>query len=354
MGKTYWLRHHFQQKTSQIIDLLQTDIYAEYITQPSLLRERWLPGLTVIDEVQKVPALLDEVHWLIENRDAQFLLTGSSARKLRRNQANLLGGRAWRYELGPLSYQEVDGFELEEVFISGLIAPHFTSPDPTMDLRSYVADYLKEEIVGEALTRNVPAFSGFLRIVGISNGQLISYTNIAREAGVSAKVIRSYFEILEDTLLGFRLQPWTRARHRRLITTDKFFLFDVGVANHLARRKPARGTPEFGTSFEHFILMELLSYRRYRSPDLEVRFWRAASGVEVDFVLGDMQVAIEVKSTTHVQRGHLRSLRLMRRETAVPKSIVVSLDREPRTLEDDIRVLPWRRFLEELWAGEVI
>lgn len=210
-----------------------------------------------------VPDLLNEIHWLIENSRISFLMTASSARKLRRGHANLLGGRAWRYTMSPLTYGETSGFDLTQVVISGLLPPHFLSPDPIQDLRSYVADYLKEEIAAEAIVQNIPAFAEFLRVAALTSGELLNYTNVGRETGVSAKVVRNYFQILEDTLLGFRILPWRKSRKRRLIETEKFYLFDVGVTNYLARRRPEAGTPEFGKAFEQFLLMELKAYQAY-------------------------------------------------------------------------------------------
>lgn len=353
VGKTYWLHHHFLTGDDRVIDLLETDTFAEYAARPALLRERWDARRTVIDEVQKVPALLDEVHWLIAHRQASFLLTGSSARKLRREHANLLAGRAWRYEMGPLSATEVTGFDLERAMWTGLIPPHALSPDPDQDLRAYVADYLKEEIAAEAQVRNIPAFADFLRVAAITSSELISYVNVAREVGVSAKVVRGYFEILDDTMLGQRLAPWARSADRRMIQTEKFYLFDVGVANHLARRRPKVGGADFGKSFEHWVLMELLNYRRYRDPDLDLHFWRTSTGMEVDFILGDMAAAIEVKATPRVTDAHLRGLRALSEGHRVRRAVVVSLEKEPRMLSPGIAVLPWQRFLEELWSGEL-
>lgn len=353
-GKSFFLRHQLAAPADGIIDLLESDTCAEYLARPSLLRERYRGGLLIIDEIQKVPALLDEVHALIEGRGGQFILTGSSARKLRRGHANLLGGRARRFELGPLSVREVTGFDLEQVMVSGLVAPHFLSDDPIADLRSYVSDYLRDEIAGEAAVRNIPAFAEFLRVAAITSSEQLNATNVAREAGVSAKVVRGYFEILEDTLLGSRVRPWTRSRTRRMALTEKFYLFDVGVANYLARRRPQAGSAEFGKSFEHYIWMELESYRRYRDPELEIRFWRTASGIEVDFVLGDLEAAIEVKGTGRVHDGDLRGLRALADEARPKRRVVVCLERTPRRLDDGIEILPWRRFIDELWAGAVV
>jgi predicted AAA+ superfamily ATPase len=352
-GKTYWITRNFPD--SVLIDLLKTDVFADYVSRPSLLRERYQDhqGLIVIDEIQKVPDLLNEIHWMIENTDVAFLMTGSSARKLRRGHANLLAGRAWRYTLAPLTWTETEGFELEKIIISGLLPPHFLSIDPVQDLRSYVADYLKEEIATEAVVQNIPAFAEFLRVAALTSGALLNYTNVARESGVSAKVVRNYFQILEDTLLGFRVQPCRKVINRRLIETEKFYLFDVGVANYLARREPRVGTPEFGHSFEHYILMELKAYQAYRNPELDICYWRTSSGFEVDFVLGDMNIAIEVKGTRRVHSGHARGLNAMLEEHTVAKAFIVSLESHVRKLDTRIEVLPWQIFLQALWSGDL-
>ena len=352
-GKTYWIKRYFAD--SVIIDLLKTDVFADYASRPSLLREQYQEhrGLVVIDEIQMVPDLLNEIHWLIENADVSFLMTGSSARKLRRRHANLLGGRAWRYTMAPLTHAETEGFDLEQIMVSGLLPPHFLSSDPVQDLRSYVADYLKEEIATEAVIQNIPAFAEFLRVAALTSGELLNYTNVGRETGVSAKVVRNYFQILEDTLLGFRITPWRKVRNRRLIETEKFYLFDVGVTNYLARRAPRIGTPEFGNSFEQYILMELKAYQAYRNPELNIRYWRTSTGFEVDFVLDDMNVAIEVKGSQRVHSTHTRGLRALLEEHTVKRAVIVSLEKQPRKLDSSIEVLPWQVFLNTLWSGEL-
>lgn len=351
VGKSYWIRHSLPNVT--VIDLLKSDVYADFASRPSLLRERHQNhrGLLVIDEVQKIPALLDEVHWLIENKGLSFLLTGSSSRKLRRGHANLLGGRAWKRTMTPLSYTEVKGFELESVMNSGLLPAHFLSPSPIEELRAYTSDYLKEEIAAEALVQNIPAFSDFLRVAAITSSELLNYANVAREVGISNRVVRTYFDILEDTYLGFRIPPWKSSKNRRMILTEKFYLFDVGVTNYLARRRPFLGSAEFGKSFEQFILMEILAYKAYRSPDLPVTFWRTSTGQEVDFILGDKDVAIAVKGGARVHVGDLAALNAIAEDGPVKKRIVVCLEPEPRELRTGIRVVPWKLFVEELWAG---
>ncbi|OGT32535.1 MAG: hypothetical protein A3C44_02175 [Gammaproteobacteria bacterium RIFCSPHIGHO2_02_FULL_39_13] len=352
VGKSFWLREHF--KNDIVIDFLKTDVFADYISKPALLRERYADAnkRIIIDEVQMVPDILNEVHWLIENKSLSFILTGSSPRKLRHHHANLLGGRAWRYTMHPLCYPELSKIDLEKIMVSGLLPAHFLSHDPLQELRSYIADYLKIEIASEAVVQNIPAFAEFLKVAAITSGELINYNNIARESGVSAKVVRSYFQILEDTLLGFRLSPWKKTIDRRLIETEKFYLFDIGVANYLSRRAPKIGTPEFGKSFEHFILMELMAYQSYKNPELELSYWRTAGGFEVDFILNDMQTAIEIKTSKRVHDHDARALKSLQEEHTVKKSLLISFESEPKKICGTVLCLPWKLFLEKLWDGE--
>ncbi|MBN2243697.1 MAG: ATP-binding protein [Acidobacteria bacterium] len=352
VGKTFWVSH--TQAGAEIIDLLKTDTLADYLSRPSLLRERYQShrGKIIIDEIQKAPALLDEVHWLIENRRLSFILTGSSARKLRRGHANLLGGRAWRRTMTPLAYPEIGNFDLERVMISGLLPPHLLSPDPIEDLRSYIADYLKEEIVAESLTQNIPAFREFLHVAALTSSELLNYVNVGSETGVSHKVVRTYFDILEDTYLGFRIQPWKKSATRRMISTEKFYLFDVGVANYLAKRKPQIGGSEFGKSFEHYILMELKAYQAYRNPDMPIAFWRTSTGREVDFILGDKDLALEIKGSARVHEGDTRSFNALLEDGPVRNACIVALEKQPRRLNNQIEVIPWRIFLEKLWQDD--
>lgn len=354
VGKSYWIHHHLSECT--VIDLLHSETFAEYSSKPSLLRQRYSghKKRIVIDEIQKVPMLLDEIHWLIENAGLSFLLTGSSARKLRRGHANLLGGRAWRRTMVPLSYGEVEGFDLERVMVSGLLPSHFLSAEPIEEIRAYVADYLKEEIAAEALVQDMPSFSEFLRVAALTSSELLNYTNIAREAGISQKAVRNYFQILEDTYLGFRIPPWKKSKNRRMILTEKFYLFDVGVANYLIKRQPRIGSAEFGKSFEHYVLMELRAYQAYRDPEMDLAFWRSSTGQEIDFILGDKQAAIEVKGSARVHEGDIRALSALKEDGPVGRCLVVSLEEHPKIIAKDIEVLPWRIFLEELWNGKII
>jgi len=354
VGKTYWLKHYFLKPEHHFIDLLKTDVYFDYASRPALLRERFKNQLTVIDEIQKIPALLDEIHWLIENKSASFLLTGSSARKLRKVHANLLSGRAWRFEMAPLSFYETQNFNLEKVLNTGLLPPHFLSRFIQKDLRAYVSDYLKEEIALEASVRNIPAFTDFLRVSALTSSELLNYTNVAREIGLSAKVVRSYFEILEDTFLGYRLSPWRSSKNRRMTLTDKFYFFDVGVANYLAKRKAVMGNAVFGKSFEHYIFMELMNYKKYKDPELDLSYWRTASGYEVDFICGDMHTAIEVKASSRIHNKHLRGLQVLKEERKLKNLILVCLETEPRVVNKNILILPWKLFLKKLWKEKLL
>jgi predicted AAA+ superfamily ATPase len=359
-GKSTYLRSAFPE--SLIFDLLQTDLMLELAKRPALLRERLLAeppaklrAPVILDEVQKVPRLLDEVHWLIENRRLRFILCGSSARKLQRGGVNLLGGRAWRYQMHPLTSVELGDLPLLRALNRGLVPSHYLDPDFDRSLHAYVVDYLKQEVFDEGLTRNVAAFSRFFDAVGYSHGDLISYANIARDCGVDAKTVKEYYQILVDTLLGTFVEPWKRRQERQVIgKAPKFYLFDVGVAGALTHRRLEEERGEsFGRALEHFILMEVLAHRSYRELDYEVHFWRTKSGLEVDFVLGDADVALEVKGASRIDPSDLRSLRAFVEDNRPRQALLVCNERAPR-LVDGIRVLPWREFLGRLWSGDVI
>ncbi len=354
-GKSTWLKDKFPD--SPKIDLLKSDVFSEYNISPHLLRERYaeLPvkGPIVIDEIQKCPALLDEVHWLIENTSKTFILTGSSARKLKTVSANLLGGRARRREMRPLSYAEIRSLDIDKAVVSGLLPRHYLSTEPVEEIRAYVGDYLKEEIAGEAVTRNLSAFSEFLRVASITNGEILNYANISRESGIGAKVVKSYFDILEDTLLGYRIYPWTKSEKRRLTESPKFYFFDSGITNYLSKRAPVKGTPEYGKSFEQFILMELMAYKSYRSPEMEIKFWRTSNDNEVDFIINEMEVAIEVKSGTRVHSKDFKNLGLVSEEYEIKHQYIVCDEKEPR-ISNGVKVYPWNVFLDELWSGEIV
>ncbi len=310
----------------------------------------------VIDEVQKAPALLDEVHRLIESEGLRFVLCGSSARKLKRGRANLLGGRAWRFALHPLTWREIPDFDLLRALSHGLIPRHYQMQHHRRALRGYVDDYLKEEVFNEGLTRNAPAFARFFDALSFCHGELLNYSNIARDCGVDSKTVREYFQILVDTLLGVFVEPFSPRRSRAVITrAAKFYLFDVGVAGHIAgRRIDGAAGADFGRALEHFVLMELLAYRSYRERDFPVRFWRTKSGLECDFVLGRAgEVAIEVKAAPP-RSGELGALRAYVDEHDPRHALFVCNDTPPRRTRDGIWILSWQTFLERLWDDNII
>ena len=359
-GKTTLLREHFPQ--SIFIDFLRTDIFLEYTKSPFLLRERLLARgeqaekyPVIIDEVQKVPQVLDEVHWLIENQGLNFILCGSSARKLKRGQANLLGGRAWRFELFPLISKEVENLDLLRALNHGLIPVHYQQNNYQRSLRGYVQDYLKEEVFHEGLTRNIPAFSRFFEAMGYAHGSLINYTNIARECGVSSKTVKEYYQILVDTLVGTFVLPFKKRQERQVISkAPKFYLFDTGVAGNIIRRTIAKEKGEmFGNAFEHFIYLEMLAHSSYHEINYEINFWRTKSGQEVDFVLGRGEVAVEVKGSAMVDKRALRPMKSFIELYAPRQAIVVCNEREER-LHSGIKIMPWRIFLQKLWQDEII
>jgi predicted AAA+ superfamily ATPase len=291
----------------------------------------------------------------MEDRKLRFILCGSSARKLRRTRANLLGGRAVRYELYPLVSSEIPDFSLIKALNSGLIPRHYDSPKPQRLIQSYVGDYLKEEIVAEAVTRNIPAFSRFLEVAALSNGELVNYTNIARECGVSSPTVKEYFQILEDTLVGRHLPAFRKRRKRRLLTSPKFYFFDLSPVIHLTRRGQVMpGSELFGRAFEHYIWMEITAHASYSELFYPISYWRTSSGFEVDLVLGDHEIAIEVKSTESATQTHLTGLRRFKEEYSARRSILVSMDPRPRKTADQIEIFPWQTFLEELWQGDII
>ena len=310
--------------------------------------------LIVIDEIQKLPALLDEVHRLIQSKRQSFLLTGSNARKLKRHPVNLLAGRAWQANLFPLSYPEIPRFDLIKYLNRGGLPSVYDSSDPQEELNAYISLYLREEIQNEALTRNVPAFAEFLDLIALSNGQEINYESFSGDLQVSPNTLKNYIEILNDTLLGFPLSGWTKTKKRKSASRAKYYLFDVGVTCALCRRGAVKKKSElFGKAFEHFIVLEVRAFLSYSRSQAEMRYWRSSSQGEVDLIIGD-NTAIEIKSTELVQDKHLKGLRLLKEENLIKTYIVVSLDRAPRRTSDGIDILPWELFLKKLWKGEIV
>ena len=357
-GKSTLLRRCYPD--AHWVDLLKSEVFRRYLDHPEYLRQELASAATparrqiVIDEVQKVPALLDEVHWMIENRGLQFALCGSSARKVRRGAANLLGGRAVRYELRGLTAGELGAaFDLNRMLNHGYLPRIYQAARPRRLLDAYVADYLREEVAAEGLVRNLPAFSGFLDAAALSDGEMVNFSNIARECGVSSPTAKAYFEILDDTLLGRWLNAYRRRRKRRVIGAPKFYFADVGVVNRLTRRgELAAGSQLYGKAFENWVFHELSACIEYQEWDLELTCWRLPSGIEVDFVLGDMEVAVEAKASARITRDHLRGLRtLVEEHPDIRRRIVVCLEPRARRTDDGIEILPAAEFLRRLGQG---
>ncbi|MEW6713655.1 MAG: AAA family ATPase [Nitrospirota bacterium] len=349
-GKTSLIRHTL--KNSKVYDLLNTSIFLALSQNHSLLAEELTANdrFVVIDEIQRLPALLNEVHRLIEERGIRFLLTGSSARKLRSKGVNLLGGRARTKYLHPLTYQELgEHFDLLRAIKRGLLPSIYFSDDSRADLQAYTGAYLQQEIIAEAATRNVPAFSRFLKVAALCNGTIVNFTNVANDAQVPRTTVYEYFEILKDTLILHELPAWRQSVKRKPLASSKYYFFDIGVVSQLQGRAFRPGTPEFGEAFETYIMHELRSYIDYGS-DEPLAYWRSTSGFEVDFILGD-HTAIEVKAKENVSAQDLKSLRALAEEKKLKRYICVSLSPRTRSV-DGITVLPFRKFLDSLWSGE--
>ncbi len=350
-GKTWLIRRSLAD--CKFFNLLDHETYLALSHSPKRLEEQITTKdrIVIIDEIQKLPVLLDQVHLLIEERGIHFLLTGSSARKLRRGGVNLLGGRARTRYFHPFVVQELkEEFELMRALNRGLLPSIYFSDEPELDLKSYGGSYLKEEIAAEGLTRNIPAFSRFLQVAASCNGQLINYAGIASDAQVPRTTVIEYFQILRDTLIAFDVPPWRQSVKRKPLSTSKFYFFDVGVVRSLQNRGPIKeNSPEMGEMFETFIFHELRSFIDYQG-DGELRYWKSTSGFEVDFILNNTS-AIEVKAKKNVGVRDLRGLLAIKDEKKLKNYVVVSLEAHPRTV-DGVQILPWKEFLIRLWNGD--
>jgi predicted AAA+ superfamily ATPase len=354
-GKSTLLKQVFPD--ALCFDLLLSDVFSRLLINPEYLRQAILAQSkkkVIIDEIQKIPILLNEVHWLIENHQIQFILSGSSPRKIIRSGENLLGGRALRYELFPLVSAEIPDFDLLRALNHGLLPRHYLAKNPKRLIAAYIGNYLQDEIVAEARIRNVDVFARFLNAAAFSNGEMVNFNNIATDCGVSAPTIKEYFRILEDTLIGKFIPVFQHKPKRRVQKAPKFYFFDNGIVNHLLNRGKIELNSElFGNAFETLILHELLAHSHYSGNEYPISFWRTASQIEVDFILGKHEVAIEVKSSSGITGKHLSGIKAFKEEYTVKKSIIVCNEAMPRIL-DGIDILPWREFLYRLWANEII
>lgn len=362
-GKSTLLKALFPK--ARLYDLLKTDVRMAFQLRPALLREECEMldegELVVVDEVQKVPELLDEVHWLMENRGLRFILSGSSARKLRRSGANLLGGRALRFTLFPLVSAEIPDFDLQRALNNGMLPRHYLVADPSKRIQSYIGDYLQQEIVEEAVVRQLDSFTRFLQVAAMSNAEIVKYANIAQDCGVSAKTVKEYFAILEETMLGFYLPAYSKVVKRRLMQSPKFYYFDVAIPNHLLHRRTlVPGTDIYGHALEHFVIQELRAFISYTfGEDKALSYWRTLDNkYEVDALIsdvmtGNVDVAIEVKSSDNVVSNDTKGLKAFSEEHPNTKLIMLSMEDRPRML-NGIEVWPVTQFLQRLWSRKVL
>jgi predicted AAA+ superfamily ATPase len=347
-GKSTLIRT--QLPNAHVFDLLDRQTYRRLLAEPNLIGQTTGKGPIVIDEIQKIPSLLDEVHRQIEKNKRTFLLTGSSARKLRRGAANLLGGRAWTAELMPLTYGEIDDFDLTKYLTQGGLPTAYLSEHWHEELGAYVGNYLQDEIQAESAVRNIEAFSEFLTLAARSNGQEINYQSFASDCGLSQNTIKNYFQVLADTLIGFTLSAYTKTKKRKAITRGKHFLFDIGVRNALCEIESVRPKSDsFGGAFEHFIILELRAYLSYTRQKAKLQYWRSTSQFEVDVVI-DGKFALEIKSTDRIQDKHLSGIRALKEEGQLPSYFVVSNDPDHRITHDGIEIFPWKQFLQKIWS----
>lgn len=351
-GKSTLLRQQFGSD-SIYIDLLDSELRGRYSRRPVLLYEslknKEAGTVVIIDEIPEVPQLLNEVHRLISEKGLIFILCGSSARKLKRKGHNTLGGRALPVYLYPLVSAEIPDFNIDRAVQYGTLPPHYLAHTPSLHLSAYIDVYLKEEIKEEALVRNLSSFQRFLEVAAMTSGEMVNYNNIAQDCGVSATTVSSYFDILEDTQIGYRIPAYTKVVKRRIVQAPRFYYFDVGITNHLLHRKElVRGTVDYGHAFEHLVMQELVAWLHYTHSEEKLSYWRTYTGIEVDAIIGDARLAIEIKSVEEVLPRHLKGLKAFGEEYPSSRRMIVSLDRINRK-EGDIECIYILDFFKLLW-----
>ena len=354
-GKSTLLRERF--KEAIYYDLLNPDIRRAFKRNPNALKEAlWdKPSNTIviIDEIQKVPELLDIVHTMMTEKGLWFILSGSSSRKLKRSGANTLGGRAIPETLFPLVWPEVTDFQIDRAVQNGMIPRHYMVADATKRLSGYVKVYLDEEIREEGEVRELDAFERFMEVAAISDGEMLNYSNIASDCGVTAKTVKSYFQILYDSLIGYEIPAYRKEIKRRVIQAPKFYYFDVGLANYLmGRHTLKRGTDDYGHAFEHLVMQEIIAYKGYNDKCDEISYWHTYDKKEVDAVIGDAKVGIEIKSSELVKTKHKSGLKAFKEEHPDCRLILVSLDPITRKV-GDIELIYVLDFLKMLWNGQI-
>ena len=354
-GKTTLIRQQLAGKAA-IIDLLDSRYFLRLTSAPHELESIIAADpadIVVIDEIQRIPELLNEVHRLIETQKITFLLTGSSARKLRRGKANLLAGRVWEARMFPAITRELPDFDLDRYLRYGGLPAVYLSSDPAEELDAYVNTYLREEVMAEGLIRRLPPFSRFLKAIALTNAEMINFTKLANDCQVPPSTVSEYVGLLEDTLIGFLLPAWTESKKRKAIKTGKFYFFDPGVTHMLAgTEKLDRNSDLYGKSFEQFICMELRAYLSYTRKKLPLTYWRSKNGHEVDFLIGT-RTAIEVKASKRISPNDLKGLKYLKEEGVFQNFILVCQD-PVSTLTDNVLTMPWKKFLEDLWKDKFV
>ncbi len=355
VGKSNLIRRSFSDEV-QYINLLDSEIYLRLASTPSDLKHMIDKKKVIIDEIQRVPELLNMVHLLIEEKKIKFLLTGSSARKLKRKGVNLLSGRAYKSSLFGLTWYELrEQFELNKYLQYGGLPLSYLSDEPNEFLYNYVDTYLKEEIQAEALVQNLPNYHRFLIAAAHANGNLLNFSKIGNNAQLSPNTVRDYYQILEDTLIGFQLPAWTRSKKRQALSRAKFYFFDPGVTRVIRGIKNIDPQSDlYGHAFEQFIACEIRAYLNYNFIREDLCYWQSKSQYEVDFIVGE-NLAVEVKATKKVTKDDHKGLRAINEEKDWNNLILVSQDRiESRNEESGIQNMYWETFLNKLWAGTFI
>lgn len=355
-GKSYLIRNSNLPR-SLSINLLKSEDYLDLSLNPENLRLRIDPKkhkIVIIDEVQKIPQLLNEVHYMIEEHGTVFLLTGSSTRKLKSGQANMLGGRARTAQLFPLCFAEIEKFDIQTYLRFGGLPSVLNSDEKKEDLSAYVMNYINDEIKAEGTIRKLDFFQRFLNLAALCSAEVVNYANISRDVGVSEPTVKSYFQILEDTMIGFQLFPWRKGSKRKSIVSNKFYFFDTGVMHTILRSPEVldRNSDTFGKTFEQFIAQEIRAYLAYKRKDYEFCFWRSLDQTEVDFVINN-ETAVEVKASKKMKIEHLKGLKIIADEGLFRSRLLVTFDPIEKEIEG-IKCLPWDRFLKNLWNDEII
>ncbi len=356
-GKSFYIRS--QLENCLVINLLKSKEFLALSNNPSLLEEMIIDSnqIVVIDEIQKIPKLMDEVHWLIEEKNIKFLLTGSSARKLTANSTNLLAGRAWLARMFPFNWVELQNanktstLNLKKILQFGTLPAVWTSTDPLENLDNYIQTYIEAELKAEGIIRKIPEFIRFLKQAALQSGELLVFQNVASDAGIPVSTVKQHYAILEETMIGFNLEPWLESKKRKAIGTGKFYFFDTGVLNVISENKPENeNSPVWGNRFEHFIINEVRCANFYLRLKKKIYYWRSTSNFEVDLIFG--KTAIEIKSTRKVSDKHLSGLKALREENHFEKFIIVSQDPIER-IRDGIIHMNYVAFLKKLWLNKI-